>query len=77
MLEKLQEILCELFDVEADEITGETDILDDLYADSLDVTELVMIIEEEFGLKITKKTDLTAYRKVGDIAKKIEESVKE
>jgi len=52
LLNKIQSILAEQFDVPANSITVETNIVDDLNADSLDVVELIMSVEDEFGLSI-------------------------
>ena len=53
ILEKIQKILSEQFDVEADSISEDTSIIDDLGADSLDAVELIMSIEDEFGLSVS------------------------
>lgn len=50
--EKLQQIIAEVLNVEADEITMETTFVDDLGADSLDVFQIIMGIEEEFDIEI-------------------------
>lgn len=50
--EKIREILSQQFEVSADSIAMDTNIVDDLGADSLDVVELVMSVEDEFGLQI-------------------------
>ena len=50
--EKLQEIIAEVLNVDADEITMETTFVDDLGADSLDLFELVMALEDEFDVEI-------------------------
>lgn len=50
--EKLQQIIAEVLNVEADEITMETTFIDDLGADSLDVFQIIMGIEEEFDIEI-------------------------
>ena len=52
MLEKLKEIIAEKLGVEIEEITEESRFKEDLKADSLDLFELVMAIEEEFGNSI-------------------------
>ena len=48
VLEKVKAILAEQFDVEEDKITADTDLQEDLGADSLDVVDLLMSIEDEF-----------------------------
>ncbi len=50
--EKLQEIIAEVLNVETDEITMETTFVEDLGADSLDVFQIVMGIEEAFDIEI-------------------------
>lgn len=50
--EKLQQIIAEVLNVEADEITMDTTFIDDLGADSLDVFQIIMGIEEEFDIEI-------------------------
>ena len=50
--EKLQKIISEVLNVDADEITMETTFIDDLGADSLDVFQIIMGIEEEFDIEI-------------------------
>jgi len=50
--EKLQKIISEVLSVDADEITMETTFIDDLGADSLDVFQIIMGIEEEFDIEI-------------------------
>lgn len=50
--EKLKKVIAEVLNVDPDEITMETTFLDDLGADSLDVFQIVMGIEEEFDIEI-------------------------
>ena len=50
--DRLKKIICELLSVEEDQITPGTKFQEDLGADSLDVVELVMEVEEEFDLEI-------------------------
>jgi acyl carrier protein len=52
VLEKVKAILAEQFDVEEDKITEETDLQEDLGADSLDVVDLLMSIEDEFEVEV-------------------------
>lgn len=52
MLEKLKEIIADQLSVEADNITPETTFKEDLEADSLDLFEMIMAIEEEYGVEI-------------------------
>lgn len=52
MNQKLKEIIAQQLRIDASEITDTTDVVEDLGADSLDVVEILMVIEEEFGVTI-------------------------
>lgn len=52
VFEKLKKVIAEVLNVDPDEITLETTFMDDLGADSLDVFQIVMGIEEEFDIEI-------------------------
>lgn len=52
MLEKLQEIIAEQLGIEAGDVTAESNFKDDLDADSLDLFEMIMAMEEEFDVEI-------------------------
>lgn len=65
MLEKIAAIVKEQLNVD-NEITTETSFKDDLGADSLDIFELVMSLEEEFGIEIPSE-DLEGIQTVGDV----------
>ncbi|CAB1129111.1 acyl carrier protein [Candidatus Hydrogenisulfobacillus filiaventi] len=52
VFEKVKEIIVDQLGVEEDEVTPEASFIDDLGADSLDIVELIMALEEEFGLEI-------------------------
>lgn len=71
ILEKIQEILAEQFEVSADSINAETNLVDDLGADSLDVVELIMSVEDEFGISVPDE-DAAGLTTVGKIAEYIE-----
>ena len=66
MLEKMKQILAEQFNCEEDSITEETNFKDDLGADSLDLFELVMALEEEYGVEIPSE-DLEKITTVGAV----------
>lgn len=68
-LEKVAEMIAEISDLEASEITEETTIAD-LGIDSLDVAELVLNLENEFGVKLEMDGSL---KTVGDIVSKLDE----
>ncbi len=53
--EKLQRIISEVLNVDADEITMSTTFVDDLGADSLDIFQIIMGIEEEFDIEIANE----------------------
>ncbi|MDR2545999.1 MAG: acyl carrier protein [Lachnospiraceae bacterium] len=66
MLEKVKEIIAEHLSIEGIEITPETSFRDDLGADSLDLFELVMAFEEEYGVEIPPE-DLEGITTVGGV----------
>ena len=68
--EKLQQIIAEVLNVDADEITMETTFVDDLGADSLDVFQIIMGIEEEFDIEIPNE-DAEKIVSVGDAVEQI------
>ncbi|MBP3322567.1 MAG: acyl carrier protein [Clostridia bacterium] len=73
VFEKIRELIAEQFSIDdEDEITLATDIVDDLNADSLDVVDLMMSIEEEFGLEEIPEEELEELRTVGAIVEYIE-----
>ena len=69
IFEKLAAIVAEQFGVDADTITPDTTFEGGLGADSLDIVELSMAIEEEFGLEEMGEEDLSGVTTVGDLAK--------
>ena len=69
---KLKELVVDQLGVEEDEVTMEATMQDDLGADSLDLVDLVMSVEEEFGVKVADE-DLENIKTVGDIVNYIEE----
>ena len=74
VLEKVRDILCDQLDVEEEQVTLDASITDDLGADSLDVVDLVMSIEEEFDLEFPDE-EVENIKTVGDIVKYIESKV--
>lgn len=66
MLEKMKEMIADQLSVDEDKITLESNFKDDLDADSLDLFELVMALEEEYGLEIPAE-ELSDVETVGDI----------
>lgn len=72
MLEKIQELVAEGLGVDAAEVVETANFKEDLGADSLDLFELVMSLEEEFGVEIPTE-DLEQIATVGDVIKYIED----
>ena len=66
MFEKIKEIVAEQLSCNEDEITMDTNFKDDLGADSLDIVELVMALEEEYDVEIPSE-DLTNINTVEDV----------
>ena len=56
MLERMREMIAEQLNCEAETITADTSFKDDLGADSLDLFELVMALEDEYNLEILQKS---------------------
>ncbi len=72
--EKLQEIIADVLNVDADEITMESTFVDDLGADSLDVFQIIMGIEEEFDIEIENE-DAEKIVTVGDAVEQIKNAI--
>lgn len=74
MFDRVREIICEQLDVDSDEVTMQSSIMDDLEADSLDVVDLVMLLEEEFEVQIPDE-EIANIKTVGDIVTYLEDNV--
>lgn len=72
--EKVKDIISEQLGVKKEEIKPESSFIDDLGADSLDTVEVVMALEEEFGIEIPDE-DAEKITTVGDAIKYIEEKL--
>lgn len=70
ILEKVKEIVADQLGVDADEVTVESSFTEDLGADSLDVVELIMALEEEFDMEIPDE-DAEKISTVGDVVEYI------
>lgn len=68
--EKVKTIICDQLAVEADKVTKTASFIEDLGADSLDIVELVMTMEEEFDMEIPDE-DAEKIKTVGDVVKYI------
>ena len=73
VFEKIQKILCDQLDLDEHQVTMESDIVDDLEADSLDVVDLVMSIEDEFGMEVPDD-QIENFHTVGDVVRFIQEN---
>ena len=74
IFQKGKSILIDQLDVEEEKVTPEASIADDLGADSLDIVDLVMSLEEEFDLEIPDD-QVENIKTVGDIVKYIEDNI--
>ena len=72
--EKLKKIIAEVLNVDPEEITPESTFMDDLGADSLDVYQIIMGIEEEFDIEISNE-DAEKIVTVGDAVEQIKNAV--
>ena len=72
MIEEIITTLSEQLKVDADQINENTSVLDDLGADSLDVVELLMTLEDKYGV-VVPDDEVTSLKTVKDIATYIEE----
>ena len=75
VLEKVKAILSEQFDVEEDSITPDTNLSEDLEADSLDVVDLLMSIEDEFEIEDPDE-EIENIKTVDQLVKYIEANMK-
>ena len=72
MFEQVKKLLSSQFEVDPDEITLDTHLMDDLGADSLDVVELIMSLEDSYGLSISDDdaAELYSVRRIVDYLEK-------
>ncbi len=73
--EKVKKIIADKLGVESDKITESSSFIDDLGADSLDVVDLAMALEDEFGIKI-EDDKLEKFVTVGDVVHYLDEKKK-
>ncbi len=74
VFEKIKAMLAEQLDADADEMTMETNIAKDLEADSLDVVELLMTIEDEFNIEIPDE-EIENIKTIGDLTEYIQNNM--
>ena len=72
VFERIRQILGDQLDLDEGKISMDSDIVEDLEADSLDVVDLVMTIEDEFGMEVPDD-QIENFRTVGDVVRYIEE----
>lgn len=74
VFEKVRDILVDQLDVEEEKVTMNASIQDDLGADSLDIVDLIMSLEEEFDVEIPDD-QVEGMKSVGDIVKYVEDNI--
>ena len=74
VFEKVKEILAEQLDADPDEMTMDTTIAEELDADSLDVVELLMSIEDEFDVEIPDE-EIENLKTIGDVVEYIQNNM--
>ena len=77
VLEQIIKMVAEQFMIDENEISADTSFVDDLGADSLDVVELTMALEETFSLPDTPEHELTNIHTVGDLADYVSRATQE
>ena len=75
VFEKVKAILSNQFDIDADSITPDTDLVDDLGADSLDLVDMLMSLEDEFNIGEVPDEMVEKIRTVGQLVTYIEENM--
>jgi acyl carrier protein len=73
--QRIKDIIVDQLGVNADQVTPEAKFIEDLGADSLDTVELIMALEEEFGIEVPDE-EAEKLQSVGDVTKYIEENQK-
>lgn len=77
MFEEIAKIIAEQFGVEADTITPDTTFEEDLGADSIDIVELSMALEDEYAIGEMSEDDLAGISTVGDLVQYIQSHVED
>lgn len=72
-VDKVRELLAAQLDIDEDKITANTNIAEDLDADSLDIIELMMSVEEEFGVVI-EEDEIAQFKTIADVARYIDDN---
>lgn len=74
VFDKVKDLIVDQLGVDASKVTPEASFVEDLGADSIDIVELIMTLEEEFGVTISDE-DAQNIRTVGDAVKYIEQHI--
>ncbi|NBI68369.1 acyl carrier protein [Pseudoflavonifractor sp. 60] len=75
IFEKLAALIAEQFNVDVDSITMDTSFSDDLNADSVDIVDLSMALEEEFGIDELEEDETSSIATVGDLVRFLQNKV--
>ncbi len=73
VFDQIRELIAEQLDMDENKITMDSDIVEDLEADSLDVVDLVMSLEDAFGVEVPDEA-IEDFKTVGDVVRYIEEN---
>ena len=75
IFEKLAALIAEQFNVDVDSITMETSFFDDLNADSVDIVDLSMVLEEEFDIDELEEEEASSIKTVGDLVRYLQNKI--
>ena len=75
IFEKLRALIAEQFNVDEDTITLDTSFADDLNADSVDIVDLSMALEEEFGIEELGEDEASSISTVGDLVRFLQNKI--
>ena len=75
IFEKVAALIAEQFNMDADSITMDTSFADDLNADSVDIVDLSMALEEEFDIEELGEEDLSSISTVGDLVRFLQNKI--
>lgn len=73
IFDEIKDIIIDQLQVDESEVTMDTNLMKDLSADSLDAVEIIMAIEEEYGIEIPDE-DAETFQTVGDLVRYVEEN---
>lgn len=75
VFEKLSKLIAEHFSIDVEDITMDTSFVEDLNADSIDIMDLMMSVEDEFGLEEVDESAMEGIKTVGDVVGYISEHI--